>query len=479
MISDATSARHTSNLGLADCHLRLMEAYRSEPYPTLQVRRDRLRRLSHLLKSNQDNIVAAVNVDFGCRSAHESRLVEIVSSLAGIEYALSNLERWIKPRKRSTSKWFLPGSNKILPQPLGVVGVMAPWNYPVNLAAAPMAAAFAAGNRVMVRMSEFTPNTTELFTKLVADAFDETEAKVFGGDADLAAEFSKLPFDHLLFTGSTNVGRKIMVAAAENLTPLTLELGGKSPAIVAPDYPIDEAAERISWGKTFNAGQTCVAPDYAFVPTNSALPFAEACLSFFEKRYEDINSDAYTSIVADRFFDRLSGLVEDARASGAQILQSSKAQAPTADFRKFPYTIIIDPAPTAKIMREEIFGPLLLVRTYDEMDAVIQEIAAGERPLGLYCFTNDRKIQQRVLQQTHSGGVALNDVMLQYLQVDLPFGGVGSSGFGKYHGREGFETFSHLKPIFHQRGFGNFTGLKTLYPPYGGLADRMIKMMGG
>lgn len=455
-------------------------AYEIDRYPSFTKRKERLHKLSKLIKDNQQEIISAVNLDFGNRAEVETRLVEIVSSLASIEYMSSNLKKWMKQKRRSTSLWFLPGSNIIKPQPIGVIGIMSPWNYPINLAVVPIAAAFAAGNCAMVRMSEYTPRTTTLFQSLIRDSFEEGEVSIFGGDAQFAARFADMPYNHLLFTGSTSVGRKIMAAAAKNLTPVTLELGGKSPVIIDKDYSIAEAAERVTWGKTFNAGQTCVAPDYVFVPRDKVDKFIEHSFDYFDKRYAEKDHKAYTSIVNDQMFSKMTALIEDARNKGAKVTENNGSNLSlNINNRILPLTIIETDNLDTVIMQEEIFGPVMLVRPYDELDETIEIINQGERPLGLYLFSNNSKNQHKVMEQTISGGVAINDVMLQFLQVDLPFGGVGASGFGKYHGKEGFETFSNMKPIFRQRGVGSFTGLKTLYPPYGKVSSFMIRAMGG
>jgi len=329
-----------------------------------------------------------------------------------------------------------------------------------------------------LRMSERTPRTTALFAELVAARFSPDEVAVFGGEADLAEAFCALPFDHLIFTGSSAVGRKVMAAAAPNLTPVTLELGGKSPAVVAPDYDPAEAAERITWGKCVNAGQTCIAPDVVHVPHDNLRSFANAAAQFFNQRHEAGASDSYTAMIDSKASERMSALIADARAHGALIRQAGGDLAALAEQGKFPLTLVIDPDPEARIMSEEIFGPLMLVCTYTRIDEAIARINAGERPLALYLFTHDGQLREKVLRETHAGGVTINDVMLHFVQTDLPFGGVGSSGMGCYHGQEGFDTLSHLKPIFRQRGLGKWTGSKLAYPPYGKGIGRLMKFLG-
>lgn len=455
-------------------------AFDKDRNPSAQQRIDRLKRLRSVIVAHRDDIIAAVSGDFGHRSTEESRVAEIGGTCANLDYAIANVHKWMRPRSRSTSIWFQPGRNFVVPQPVGVVGVMSPWNYPVNLAIAPLASALAAGNRVMVKMSELTPATTTLLQAMMSKVFDVSEVAIIGGDASVAAEFSGLPFGHLLFTGSTRIGRMVMQAAAANLTPVTLELGGKCPVIVGADYSIDEAARRVLWGKTFNAGQTCVAPDYVLVPRGQADAFADAMSRHYAAHFPGGALDPdYSSVIDERNYRRLQGLIEEAAQGGARLRSTEVLSARHIAARKLPLTMVLGPTADARIMREEIFGPVLPVLEYESLDEAMARINAGENPLGLYFFSKSGQAREEVLARTLSGGVAVNDVMLQFLQVDLPFGGVGASGFGRYHGREGFETFSHLKPVFVQRGLGAFTGLKLLYPPYGKLTRRLIGLMGG
>lgn len=456
------------------------KAFSADRNPDRKVRVERLQRLRKVIVDYRDAIISAVNQDFGSRSTEESRLAEIAATVENIDYAIKRVGLWMKPRSRGASQWFKPAKNFVVPQPLGVIGVMAPWNYPVNLSIAPLASALAAGNRAMVKMSEVTPHTATLIKKLVSTAFDQAEIAIIDGDAKVAAEFSELPFGHLLFTGSTAVGRKVMKAAAVNLTPVTLELGGKSPVIVDEAFSIDEAARRILWGKTYNAGQTCVAPDYVMVPKGRGKAFVEAIIGHYRSHFPRGAGDAsYTSVVDQRQFDRLRSILDQAKSDGATIVEAEAHHSAHTLTRKFPLTLVLNPPAGSRVMTEELFGPILPVLEHDGVDQAIGTINAGENPLALYYFGPSGAARERVLKQTLSGTVAVNDVVVQFLQVDLPFGGVGASGFGRYHGKEGFETFSHLKPVFLQRGIGTFTGLKLLYPPYGNLARRLIAMMGG
>lgn len=455
-------------------------AFAQDRYPSLQVRIERLHRLRELLLDGQGELQDAVCRDFGHRSLEESRVAEVAATIATIDYTLAHLGRWMRPARRGTSIWFLPAHNQERAQPLGVVGIMAPWNYPVNLAMVPLVSALAAGNRAMVKMSELSDATTRVLARLVQERFGEDEVVVVGGDAQVAESFSALPFAHLLFTGSGRVGRMVMSAAARNLTPVTLELGGKCPAIVGDDYPISEAAQRILWGKTFNAAQTCVAPDYVLVPRGEAHAFVEAAMEHYAKRFpKGALEDAYTAIIDQRNFDRLSAMVGEARDAGARIFAAERPTPALAAARKFPLTMVLDAPANCRLLQEEIFGPVLPVLEYDGLDDALRHVNQGDHPLGLYYFGKSSAGRQQVIDGSMSGGVAVNDVMLQFLQVDLSFGGVGASGFGRYHGRAGFDTFSHLKSVFVQRGVGHFTGLKLLYPPYGHLGRMVIRLMGG
>jgi coniferyl-aldehyde dehydrogenase len=456
------------------------KAFSVDRNPDCKERVERLRRLRKVIVDNRDAIIGAVNRDFGSRSTEESRLAEIAATVENIDYAIKRVGRWMRPRSRGASQWFKPAKNFVAPQPLGVIGVMAPWNYPVNLSIAPLAAALAAGNRAMVKMSEVTPHTAALIKTIVSAAFNASEIAIIDGDAKVAAEFSELAFGHLLFTGSTAVGRMVMKAAAVNLTPLTLELGGKSPVIVDEAYSIDEAARRILWGKTYNAGQTCVAPDFVMVPEGRGKAFVDAIIGHYRRHFPAGAADvSYTSVVDQRQYDRLRSVLNQAKSDGATIVEAEPHTKAHSSARKFPLTLVLNPPLGSRVMTEELFGPILPVLEHAGVDQAIDMVNAGENPLALYYFGPAGAARDRVLKQTLSGTVAVNDVVVQFLQVDLPFGGVGASGFGRYHGKEGFETFSHLKPVFLQRGFGTFTGLKLLYPPYGNLARRLITMMGG
>ncbi len=470
---------HTNPTTALQATLELQKsAFLKTPFPSFEQRFDWLSRLDGLIRDHLEDIIAALNADFGNRARNETLLAEIVGCHGAIHYAKKNLQRWMAPRKRKTSFWSRPAKAYAIAQPLGVVGIMSPWNYSLNLSIAPLVAALAAGNRAMLCMSEETPHLCALLQKLFEQYFEADLISISQGGAAVSPAFARLPFGHLLFTGSTRVGRLIAQAAATNLTPVTLELGGKSPAIVAPDYDVEEAALRISWGKTFNAGQTCIAPDYAFIPTAAKDSFSLAVLRKFSKSFKSIHDPDFTAIVSERFFRRLNDLVTEAEAKGATILRPDGfAPSETDGIFKFPLTIVLDAPEDCALLKEEIFGPILPVLTYDSIDEVISLINAGDRPLSLYTFTHDRALVDRLQRETVSGSFGLNETLLQFVQEDLAFGGVGASGQGAYHGQAGFDTFSHIKSVFEQRGMGRFTGIKLMHPPYGKLAERVLRLM--
>lgn len=451
------------------------QAFLADPEPVLAVRLDRLRRLENLLRQNQALMAEAIDSDFSGRSPTETALLEVFPSLQGIAYARRHLKRWMRDEARHVAIWFQPGRARVRYQPLGVVGVIVPWNYPLFLAIGPLTAALAAGNRAQVKMSEFTPAFAALFAELVAASFAPEELAVVQGDATVAQAFSALPFDHLLFTGSTAVGRQVMRGAADALVPVTLELGGKSPVLIAPGFDLELAARRIAQGKLLNAGQTCVAPDYVLLPRGSEAAFAAALQRAATALYGNGRTADYTSIINDRQHARLLGLLDEARSGGARCLPLLEGGAELGGRRLMP-TLLLDVPASARIMQEEIFGPLLPVLPYDDFAAAIRYINERDRPLALYVFANDGERLRQVIGSTRSGGVTVNDCMLHVAQDDLPFGGIGASGMGHYHGREGFLTFSQARPIFHQ---SRFSSLPLLAPPYGKRAARLLRLMLG
>ena len=462
--------------GLTHTFDRLRKACDVSPEVPWATRADRLARLKALVADNAAAFALAISADFGHRSAHETDLLEVFPSLSGINHALSHGRRWMRGERRATGMWFLPARSSVTPQPLGVAGIIVPWNYPLYLVAGPLASALVAGNRAMVKLSEFTPQFGALFAELAGKAFASDELAVVNGDAQVAAAFSKLPFDHLLFTGSTAVGRHVMRAAAENLTPVTLELGGKSPAIVAPEFSLERAAGRILLGKCLNAGQTCIAPDYVLVPEGMEQAFVAAARACVSRMYPQILSTPdYSSIVSDRHYERLTGYIDDARAQGAKVESlAAQGEAPDPASRRIPPMALTGVNDRMRVMQDEIFGPLLPVVGYRDMDSAIAYVNARPRPLALYLFDDDSARVERVLARTIAGGVTVNDTLLHIAQESLPFGGVGPSGMGQYHGYEGFLAFSKLKPVFRQ---SRLNGLALFNPPYGPRAARLIALL--
>jgi coniferyl-aldehyde dehydrogenase len=449
------------------------QAVARDPYPGAARRRAHLRAVARLLRDHADAIADAIATDFGHRSRHETRILEIFPSVEAAKHARAHVARWMRPERKPVAAWFLPARARVVKQPLGVVGVLVPWNYPLFLSVGPLVSALAAGNRVMIKMSEFTPRFAALFRDLVARAFPPEQVTVVTGDADIARAFSSLPFDHLLFTGSTSVARHVMRAAAQNLTPVTLELGGKSPAIIAPGFPVEEAASRIVWGKCLNAGQTCIAPDYVLLPETETSRFVEAAGAEVRRLYPDgAASPDYTAIIDARHYRRLLGYLDDARAKGARTVPLGDGASEAT--RKLPPTIVTGVTGDMEIMQEEIFGPLLPVVPYRTLDEALAYVAARPHPLAMYYFDHDRARTGRVLERSRAGGVTVNDTMLHIAQHDLPFGGVGASGMGHYHGRAGFDTFSKTKGVFLQ---SRLNGLGLFKPPYGRRLEMLLRLM--
>jgi coniferyl-aldehyde dehydrogenase len=449
------------------------EAHRREPYPDWATRAARLRTLRALLLENQDAICRAINADFGCRPTEETQLLELFPSLTFIRHALRHGRRWMRPRHGFAGLWFLPARTMLIAQPVGVVGIIVPWNYPLFLAVGPVIDALAAGNRAMVKMSEYTPHFSALFAELCTRRFPDGVVTVVNGGPDVARAFSALPFGHLLFTGSTSVGREVMRAAANNLTPVTLELGGKSPAIIGPGADFEHAVERIIYGKCVNAGQTCIAPDYVLLPRDREQAFIEAARKVFARLYPDFADDtSYASVITDRQHERLIATRDDAIGRGA--LAHPLTTATSNVVRRMPPTLLTNVDPESRVLREEIFGPLLPLVPYDTLDAALQFIDARPHPLALYLFEHDKALQRRVLKRHLAGGVSINDTLYHFVQQNLPIGGVGDSGMGGYHGKFGFDTFSKLKPVFRQ---ARFSGTGLLNPPYGARFRRMLKVL--
>src|SRR5579859_4515687 len=439
--------------------LRLREAQGRDPLPPCDVRATRLRTLGKMLNEQRDAFAEAIDADFGHRPKEETELLELYPSLSNLRHSLKHGRRWMRPRGKLANLVFLPARTTLMPQPRGVVGVIVPWNYPLFLAVGPLIDALTAGNRVMLKMSEFTPQFSALFAEQVARYFPADEVVVVTGDADVAQAFSALPFDHLLFTGSTAVGHHVMRAAASNLTPVTLELGGKSPAIIGPGARFDNAVERIVFGKLVNAGQTCIAPDYVLVPRERMGEFITTARAVAGRLYPHLGAQQqYASVVSNRHYDRLLKLRDDAVAAGARAEPMSDAQDLPAR-RLFAPMMLTQVNDSMQVMQDEIFGPLLPVMPYDTLDQAIGYVASHPQPLALYLFEESRATIDHVLSRTHAGGVTVNDTLYHIAQHGLPFGGVGPSGIGGYHGEAGFRTFSHMKPVFHQARF-NGAGMR-------------------
>ncbi|MBS0211732.1 MAG: coniferyl aldehyde dehydrogenase [Proteobacteria bacterium] len=456
--------------------LQKLRAAQAARVPDYAQRRDDLDRLRHAFQKRVEEMAKVVSADFGNRSRHESLVADGMTVLGEIDQLRRHLKSWMRPQGRRVNWIFLPARAQVRMQPLGVVGVISPWNYPVSLALNPLASAIAAGNHVMVKPSEHTPRTSAFLRDLLAEVFPAERVAVALGGPEVATAFAALPFDHLFFTGSTGVGRKVMAAAAQNLVPVTLELGGKSPCVIAPDFQLPLAAQRIAAGKWLNAGQTCIAPDYILVPQAARDLFVDALGAAVRARYPSIagNPD-YTSIVNEGQYRRLRGYLDEAAARHVPTIEMVACERTTADAQRLiPPTLVLDPPDDLALMREEIFGPILPVKSYGTLDEAIAYIDSHPRPLALYHFDNDGKRVQQMLDRTVAGGVSINDTVMHYAQERLPFGGVGPSGMGRYHGYDGFATFSHPKAVLYQ---SRLSSMALFKPPYRGLADRLVKFL--
>ncbi len=458
------------------CFDHQRDAYLAYPEPTRSERMADLDALARLLKDNRHRLVEAINLDYGNRSEFETLFAEFFVVLETVKDSAKNLKSWMKPQRRHIDVMMYPGaSNRVIPQPLGVVGVIVPWNFPLNLSFCPLAAILAAGNRAMVKMSENSRHLAALLIEVSPEYFPHDKLRFFDDGGGRGPAFSSLPFDHLLFTGSGATGRAVMANAARNLTPVTLELGGKAPAVVGPDFSIKTAAERIMWVKMFNAGQICTNIDYVFLPEGATEEFAAHCKRLFAERFPDINNNDYTSIIDERAYARLTATLEDARAKGARLVNLAEGQTPNVALRKFAPHLVFDPTPQMQLSQREIFGPILPVRTYRNAQEVADYINAHDRPLAIYPFTNDKALQNFYISRVMSGGVSVNEALLHVAQHDLPFGGVGPSGMGHYHSREGFNTFSKLRPVFYQ---GRFSAIQMLFqPPYAGRPIKLLNLL--
>jgi coniferyl-aldehyde dehydrogenase len=446
-------------------------AFLADPYPSAQARRASLKALKKQISRYQDVLTRAISKDFGFRSVSETKMLDLLGVTLEANHAISHVARWMKPSRRAVELLFLTNSLRVTYQPKGVVGVIAPWNFPVYLALGPLIAALAAGNRVMIKLSEITPVTNAVVSRLLGEIFSQDEVTVIGEELTDPSLFTALPFDHIVFTGSPRIGKLVMLSAAENLTPVTLELGGKSPALVLRDYPIADAAKRIAHGKSVNSAQICVSPDYALVPRERVDDFVAAVKNNFMKMFgaNFAENHDYTWVVNDSHFARLGALLQDARAKGANVIACA-SDAIGDGSRRMAMHIVTNCTPDMGVMKEELFGPILPIVPYDDIDEAIRFINQRERPLALYCFGHDSAERQALLSRTHSGGVTINDWGWHVVNHDAPFGGIGNSGMGSYHGVEGFRELSHAKTVFRRR---RFFPIGLFYPPYGTLVQNM------
>jgi coniferyl-aldehyde dehydrogenase len=475
----------TGNDPITEAMMKVLDAQRqdyiSEGHVSAETRIDRLNRGIAAIVKHQDRLVEALNTDFSCRPRELSMLTDIAGSITPMKSATKHLRGWMKPEKRKTMfpLNLLGGRSRVEYQPLGVVGVISPWNFPVNLTFGPLAEILAAGNRAIIKPSEFTPTVSEVMAELVRDAWDEKEVAIFPGGPEVGAAFTSLPFDHMIFTGATSIARHVMAAAAKNLVPVTLELGGKSPVLVSRSADIKAAVSRIMLGKTMNAGQICLAPDYLMVPEEKLDEVVAEVQSAVAEMYPKLlDNPQYTSVVNGRHFQRLQENLADARAKGAEVIECNPAGEDFAGqqgTQKIAPTIIKNPTEDMRVLEEEIFGPLLPIKTYKDFDETIAYVNSKPRPLGLYYFGQDDAEERKVLDRTTSGGVCINDVIMHIMQEDLPFGGVGPAGMGSYHGYDGFKTFSHAKGIYKQPKF-DVAGMAGMRPPYGKKTESTIKM---
>ena len=456
------------------------EAHLKDGPLSISSRKDWIDRCISSLIKYQNDIADAISDDFGHRSRESSLLSDVAGSITSLKLAKENINKWAKPEKRKVSPsilGFLGAKLRVEYQPLGTVGVISPWNFPVTLTFGPLGSIFAAGNRVMIKPSEFTPKTSELMKKMFAEQFSEEEVAIFSGGPEVGEAFSSLPFDHLLFTGATSIAKHVMRAASENLVPVTLELGGKSPVIISNNSNFEVSVNRIMAGKTLNAGQICLAPDYVFIPEEKKDSFVSQSKKIVTKMYPKIKDNPdYTSVINERHYDRLKGYISEAKDKGIEVVEINPNN---EDFNqqpnhKIPPTLIINPDEDLLIMKEEIFGPILPIKTYSNISETINYINSKDRPLGLYYFGQDKKEMDKILKNTTSGGVTINDVIFHVAQDNAPFGGVGPSGTGSYHGIEGFKNFSHAKTVYSQTKFDAL--IDIFRPPYGSKAKNALKM---
>ncbi|CAA0079032.1 Coniferyl aldehyde dehydrogenase [Zhongshania aliphaticivorans] len=447
-----------------------------------ELRIDRLSRAIDLIFDNRDRIVDTLSKDFGHRSSHQSLMSDIYATIECLKHSKKHLKKWmrVETRKAPFPMNIMGGKARVEYQPKGVIGIIGTWNFPLNTVFAPLAGVLAAGNCAMIKCSEVTPKTGALLEELVNTYFSNDEVAVFNGGPDIGAHFSALPFDHLIFTGATSIARHILRAAADNLCPVTLELGGKSPVIISNSYPLHDAVERIFSGKVLNMGQVCLSPDYVFVPEDQLDEFCDAASNYVCTLFPNVlNNPDYSSVVNARHYQRLSSYLDDARDKGADIREINPAN---EDFtqqqnsHKMPLTLIVNPSDDMLVMQEELFGPIICIKTYTNLDDCINFINDRPRPLALYYFGKNPNEQRRILDSTVSGAVTINDVIFHVSCEDLPFGGIGPSGMGSYHGLDGFKTFSHAKAVYKQSNI-NLQKLGGMLPPYGDKCDKTLNSM--
>ncbi|WP_373082211.1 coniferyl aldehyde dehydrogenase [Zhongshania sp.] len=447
-----------------------------------ELRIDRLNRAIDLIFDNRDIIVDTLGQDFGHRSSHQSLMSDIYATIECLKHSKKHLKKWMKAEKRKAPfpMNLLGAKARVEFQPKGVVGIIGTWNFPLNTVFSPLAGVLAAGNRAMIKCSEVTPKTGELLATLTPKYFSNDEIAVFNGGPEVGAQFSALPFDHIIFTGATSIARHILRAAADNLTPVTLELGGKSPVILSKSYPIQDAVERIFGGKILNVGQVCLSPDYVFVPEDQLEAFTQAASAYITSMFPTLRDNPdYTSVVNERHYQRLQSYLADAREKGGDVREINPANEDFSQQQgtfKIPLTLVVNPSDDMLVMQEELFGPVICIKTYRQVEECIDYVNARPRPLALYYFGKDQAEQQHILDHTVSGAVTINDVIFHVSCEDLPFGGIGPSGMGNYHGADGFKTFSHAKAIYKQSNI-NFQKLGGMVPPYGEKADKTLKAM--
>ena len=454
-------------------------AFKAEGPVAMATRIDRIDRCIALLVDNKDAICDAVNMDFGCRSRHVTLMTDIMNSVGSLKFVKKNLKKWMKPEKRAPfmPMNFLGAKAHVRYQPKGVVGIMTPWNVPVNMIFSPLADVLGAGNRAMIKPSEFTPHTAETMQRLFAQYFEESEIAVVTGGPEVGAAFSSLQLDHIIFTGATTIGRLVMKAAAENMVPITLELGGKSPVVISENVDINKAAETIISGKAMNGGQLCVSPDYCFVPQSKMEAFLRRCRDVIAEQFPSVQGNAdFVACINERHYDRVRGYIEEARERGTRIIPLCPAgeEISAPEEHKIALHLVVDPDDDLACMQDEIFGAILNIKSYSNLDEVIDFINERERPLALYYFGDNTEEQDRVISETISGGVSVNAVAMHVACDDLPFGGIGHSGIGNYRGRDGFRTFSHGRSVYRE-GWVNMAKLAGTLPPYGQKLDKMLE----